>query len=193
MLKQQPHIDEKKLIQQLVAGDEMAFELIFYRYRGKVGNFMRNSVPAAADWEELVLDVFFRIWLNREQLDPERPFEHYLFRAARNQVVDQLRKFAGRTIYLQERSFEADLGVDDTSARIEEQELKHWLDDRLGQLPSQRRQMFILSRFEGLSYREIGQRLNISENTVDTQIRRALQFLRAELKKRNSFFFDFFL
>lgn len=191
MVKQQAQIEEKKLIQQLVAGDEVAFELIFYRYRGKVGNFMRNSLPAAADWEELALDVFFRIWTNRQQLDPERPFEQYLFRAARNLVVDQLRKAAGRTVYLQERLVDTDLGVDDTTARIEEKELQHWLDSRLRQLPTQRRLMFMLSRFEGLSYREIAQKLDISENTVDTQIRRALQFLRSEMKKLNSFLLTF--
>lgn len=188
----QNKIDEKKLVQRLVAGEETAFEIIFYRYRGKVGNFIRNSAPVGTDWEGLVLEVFLRIWMNRERLDTERPFEAYLFRAAKNIVVDELRKKIGRSVYLQEGTFARDFGVNETENKIEDRELQSWLEAMLDKIPSQRRLVFMMNRFEGLSYREIAGKLNISENTVDTQIRRTLQFFRAELKKLNTFFLLFF-
>ncbi len=170
----------------------MAFELIFYRYRGKVGNFLKGAIPVGSDWEELVSDVFLRIWMNREKLDSERPFESYLFRSARNIVVDQLRKKLGQTVYIQDGALVADFGVNNIDTKIEEKELQSWLEAMLQKIPDQRRQIFTMNRFEGLSYREIASKLNISENTVDTQIRRALQFFRTELKALKSFLFFFF-
>lgn len=184
--------DEQKLIRRLSLGDETAFEAVFYRYRGKVSHFVRRSAPVSADWEELVMEVFTRIWVNRAQLDPERPFEAYLFRAARNILIDEMRKKVARSVYLHEGAFAADFGENDTDSRIEDQELQNWFEAVLRKIPEQRRQVFTMNRIEGLTYREIAGKLNISENTVDTQIRRALHFFRDELKKFRSFLFTFF-
>lgn len=169
----------------------MAFEILFYRYRGKVGNFIKKSAPNGTDWEELVTEVFLRIWTNKHKLDPDKPFEAYLFRVVRNLVVDELRKKIDHFVYLQEELLTVDTAANSTYSKIEERELQSWLEKILQQVPLQRRQVFIMSRFDGLSYREIAQKLNISENTVDTQIRRTLKLFRAELKKLNTFFFFF--
>jgi len=184
-------IDEKKLIQRLSEGDEMAFEIIFYRYRGKVANFIKKSVSATIDWEELVMEVFMRVWMSRERLDVSKPFEAYLFRIARNLVVDELRKRVEHLVYFQEGTFATDVGGTETYSELEEKELQSWLNRVLQRVPSQRRLVFTMSRFEGMSYKEIAEKLNISENTVDTQIRRTLELFRTELKKLNAFLFLF--
>ncbi len=177
------HIDERKLIQRLVKGDEMAFELLFYRYRGKVGNFIKRSIPPQIDLEETVHEIFLRIWINKEKLDVDRPFGPYLFRIARNIVIDELRKNIEHTIYLNDGSFPSDFSINDTDFKIEERELQRWFKIILDKLPEKRRNIFMMNRFEDLSYRDIASKLNISENTVDTQIRRTLQYFRDELKK----------
>ena len=190
-MKGQTEIDEKKLIQLLAGGNEMAFEILFYRYRGKVANFIKRSIPPHADLEETVHEIFLRVWSNKEKLDGDRPFEPYLFQIARNLVVDELRQKIEHAVYLQDVAFAADLVTSNADSKIEENELQNWFKSILDKLPSKRKEIFILSRIEELTYREIAAKLNISENTVDTQIRRTLQFFRSELKKLKTFLFFF--
>jgi len=182
LLKEQKYTDEQKLINRLVDGDEMAFELLFYRYRGKVADFVRRSVPPQIDREDAVLEIFLRVWLSRERINVQRPFAPYLFAVARNLVIDLLRKNVEHTVYLHE-SFSADISANETELKIEEKELQSWFQSVLAQLPEKRRNIFLMSRIEGLTYPEIATKLNITENTVDTQIRRSLDFLRKEIKK----------
>lgn len=193
MLKNQENTDEKKLIQKLIKGDEMAFEILFYRYRGKVGNFIRRSLPPQVDLEETVHEIFLRLWTNRERLDADRRFAPYLFRIARNMVVDELRKNIEHSVYLNEGTFYTDFGTNSTEQKIEEAELQNWFKALLNKLPEKRREIFELNRLEGLSYKEIASKLNISENTVDTQIRRTLKLFREEIKKLKTILFTFFL
>jgi len=188
-LKEHKNIDEKKLIQRLSKGDEMAFEILFYRYRGKVGNFIKRSIPPQVDLEETVHEIFLRVWVNKEKLDADRPFGPFLFQVARNIVIDELRKNIQHTIYLHEGAFPNDFSVNDTDIKIEERELQSWFKVILGRLPEKRRNIFMMNRFEDLSYRDIASKLNISENTVDTQIRRALRYFREEIKKMRMFTF----
>lgn len=134
-------------------------------------------------------EIFLRIWVNKETIDKSRPFAPFLFKVARNMLIDEIRKNIDHTIYLNDQVFGADTGVNNTELKIEEKELQNWLQTTLNQLPEKRKNIFILNRFEGLSYKDIGKKLNISENTVDTQIRRTLQFLREEIKKIKMLFF----
>ena len=180
---QPTYSDEKSVIERLVQGDEMAFELLFYRYRGKVGHFMKRSVPPHVDLEETVHEVFLRIWINRERLDASRPFGPYLFRVARNLIIDLLRKNIELTVYVQDESLLTDLGINDTELKLEENELETWFRVMMDRLPEKRRSIFEMNRFEGLTYPEIARKLGISENTVDTQIRRTLQYFREAIRK----------
>jgi len=188
-LKEHKNIVEKKLIQRLSCGDEMAFEILFYRYRGKVGNFIKRSIPPQIDLEETVHEIFLRIWISKERLDADRPFGPYLFRVARNIVIDELRKNIQHSIYFHDGSFPSDFCTNDTDFKIEERELQNWFKTILEKLPEKRRNIFMMNRFEDLSYRDIASKLNISENTVDTQIRRTLQHFREEIKKLRMFMF----
>ena len=106
-----------------------------------------------------------------------------MFRTARNLVIDRLRGRVNRMVCLSDELFSDDADTDAAARDVEERQLGEWFDRTLEQLPEHRRQIFVLSRLEGLSYREIAARLGVTENTVDTQIRRALLFFREELKK----------
>ncbi len=192
MLKNQENTDENKLLRKLVSGDEMAFEILFYRYRGKLGNFVKRSLPPHVDMEETVHEIFLRIWESRTFLDPDRPFSPYLFRVARNFVIDELRKNIGHQLYLNDLSFLNDVGTNTTELGIEDAELQNWFKNLLDKLPEKRREIFEMHRLEGLSYQEIASKMNISENTVDTQIRRTLNLFREEIKKLKLLFFTFF-
>lgn len=178
-----PEINEQTLLHRLNRGDQMAFELLFYRYRGKVYNFVKSSLPCQYDAQDLVHEIFLRIWINRTNINPSLPFEPYLFRTVRNLVIDRLRVRVNRLVCLNEEIFATETGAEQTDQSIEERQLGEWFDRTLKQLPEHRRKIFVMSRIDGLSYKEIASQFRITENTVDTQIRRALLFFREEFKK----------
>ena len=174
---------EKELVKKLKEGDSFAFEVLFYKYRNKIKGFALKIVPAQIDPEEIVQEVFVRVWLKKDAIDQEKDFQSYLFSIAKHLVLDHLKSVVNRKVYFVGEHFQQDLaeeeGMEDSLS--EETEVK--LQKLINEIPERRREIFRLSRFEGLTYKQIADRLNISENTVDSQIRNALAFLRKEFRK----------
>ncbi len=174
---------EKELAEKLKAGDSFAFEVIFYKYRNKVKGYACKMVPSQLDPEEIVQEVFVRLWLKREHINPEKDFQSFLFSIAKHLILDHLKSAVNRRLYFTGEYFQKDLMTDDQSDAVSSAEAEQNLYTLIGRLPERRREIFCLSRFEGLSYKQIADKLHISENTVDSQIRNALDFLRAEFRK----------
>lgn len=174
---------EKDLIKKLKKGDSFAFEVLFYKYRNKVMGFAKKMIPAQIDPEEIVQEVFVKLWLKREAVDPEKDFQSYLYSIAKNLVLDHLKSAVNRKLYFVGEHFQQDLLDEESLDTSLIQETEEKLQELINAIPERRREIFRLSRFEGLSYKQIAVRLNISENTVDSQIRNALTFLRKEFRK----------
>ena len=174
---------EKELVEKLKFGDSFAFEVLFYKYRNKVKGFAKRMVPTQIDPEEIVQEVFVRVWLKKESINPDKDFQSYLFSIAKHLILDQLKSAVNRRLYFVEEHFQQDLRTEDGSDAAMPEDVEEKLLNLIGQLPERRREIFSLSRFEGLSYKQIAERLNITENTVDSQIRNALAFLRKEFRK----------
>ncbi len=171
-----------KLLHWLKQGNEKAFEILYYKYQAKVSNFIKRSISCKYDVEGLVDEVFMRIWQNKSKIEEDK-FEPYLFKIAKNIIIDTLRKKIDRLIFLSEGFNEFESGYNDVENKIETKEIDEWYSRVLSELPESRRKIFYLNRVENLSYKEIADKLNISENTVDTQIRRSLKYIRDEVKK----------
>ena len=174
---------EKELVKKLREGDSFAFEVLFYKYRNKVKGFAVKLVPTQVDPEEIVQEVFVKLWLKKETVDPEKEFQSYLFSIAKNLVLDHLKSAVNRKLYFVGEHFQQDLLIDDLQEGALAEEKLQKLQTLINEIPERRREIFRLSRFEGLSYKQIAERLSISENTVDSQIRNALAFLRKEFRK----------
>ena len=174
---------EKELVKKLKDGDSFAFEVLFYKYRNKIKGFALKIVPAQIDPEEIVQEVFVRVWLKKDAIDPEKDFQSYLFSIAKHLVLDHLKSAVNRKLYFVGEHFQQDLLVEDGLDASISEETEEKLQKLINEIPERRREIFRLSRFEGLSYKQIAERLNISENTVDSQIRNALAFLRKEFRK----------
>ena len=183
---------DEDLLLRVKNGDEVAFELVFYRYKGKLYNFMRRSLPADQDAESMVQDIFTKLWINRYQLDPTKSLNAFLYTIARNEIYGQLRKLLVRRKYLEELSFSVPNSGASTEQQIEYNELIRLVTQLVNEMPEKRRVIYELSRNEGLSYKEIAQHLGISENTVDSQIRKALDYLKENLRKKMALFLLFF-
>jgi RNA polymerase sigma-70 factor, ECF subfamily len=184
---------EKELVKKLKQGDPFAFEVLFYKYRNKIKGFVVRLIPTQIDPEEIVQEVFVKIWLKKEAINPEKDFQSYLFSIAKNLVLDHLKSAVNRRLYFVDELFHQDLLVEDggTDGLIPDNAEEKLLS-MIQQIPDRRREIFCLSRFEGLSYKQIAERLKISENTVDSQIRNALSFLRKEFRKMAILGFMFF-
>ncbi len=181
------------LLLRLKNGDEIAFELVFYRYKGKLYDFIRRSLPADLDAESMVQDIFTKLWINRQQLDPTKSLNAFLYTVARNEIYGQLRKVLVRRKYLEELSFSASYSGQITEQQLEYEELVCFISQLVKTMPEKRREIYELSRNEGLSYKEIAQQLGITENTVDSQIRKALDYLKENLRKKMALFLFFIL
>jgi RNA polymerase sigma-70 factor (ECF subfamily) len=174
---------EKELIEKLKNGDSFAFEILFYKYRNKVKGFARSMVPAQIDSEEVVQEVFVKVWMKREMIKPDKDFQAYLFSIAKNLILDYLKSAVNRRLYFVEENFQQDMLIEEGSEITITQEAEDKLMELIDQMPERRREIFKLSRFNGMSYKQIAERLHITENTVDSQIRNALAFLRKEFRK----------
>ncbi len=166
-----PH--EKELLLRLKDGDHGAFEEIYHIYKDKlIGNLLR-ILKSRELVEEQVQELFLRIWNGREDIDPDKPFKAYLFRIAANMAKNIFRKMSydkqmrSTLLPIEQRIYTH------VEERIASQENKKILDSLLDKLPPQRRMVFTLCKLEGKSYREVGELLNISENTVNDHIRKA--------------------
>lgn len=182
---------DEDLLLSVKNGDEVAFELVFYRYKGKLYDFIRRSLPADQDAESMVQDIFTKLWLHRQQLDPAKSLNAFLYTVARNEIYGQLRKVLVRRKYMEELSFSASSSGLTTEHQIEYDELTRFVSQLVKKMPEKRREIYQLSRNEGLSYKEISRQLGISENTVDSQLRKALDYLKENLRKKMALFLFF--
>jgi len=166
--------------------DDRAFEELFHRYYTLLCQRVRGMIDCPHRTEEIVSDVFIKMWNNRHKLAISSSLKAYLFTAVRNQAIDFLRKQArNRTIDGEIRT-----AVPSNYSSPEEEiifeEVNDAVEAAIDSLPPQGRHIFRLSRDEGLKYREIASLLNISIKTVETHMRRSLIFLRKELRSQIS-------
>lgn len=175
--------DEKKLILLLKRSDVKAFDTLFTRYHGKVLGFCYQITGSKEESEEIGQTVFLAIWENRHIIDEERPVETYIFSITRHHLYNALKRKAFRKAV--ETKIENTF-VDyefDLEEQLYYNDINNSLQKIIDTLPSKRKEIFLLSRNEGLSYKKIAEVLNISENTVDTQIRNALDYIRPLMRK----------
>lgn len=171
---------EKLQLLRLKNNQGSAFEALYDMYSRRVYSFVCSILSDRAQAEDITQDTFTIIWERRNDLDLSKSFSSYLFTIARNLVYRETEKRIMEERYLNFlESFESqNHGEDITDSRF----LQQHIDSLINKLPLARRQIFQLSRIEGLSVKEIARRLSLSEKTVETQIYRSLLFLKKELQ-----------
>jgi RNA polymerase sigma-70 factor (ECF subfamily) len=144
--------------------------------------------------EEIVSDVFIDIWLKRKYLLLKDNLQSYLFKAVHNKCIDYLRSL--KTIKKQKTVelyslLENDILVEPNFIveNIFSKNLEQTIQQAISKLPSKRKEIFLLSRIENLSYQQIADKLSISVNSVKTQISRSVEFLKKEVKKITAILF----
>jgi len=184
--------DDKSLAQEVTKGNEKAFETIFNKYYRSLCLFSRQFLNDDELAEETVQDLFVKMWEKRFSLSIDTSLEHYLFRAVRNLCINQIQHNKIRDRYAEEILKNTETGINAEDYFLEP-DLKNKIEEAIGLLPPKRKEIFRLSREEGLKYKEIAGQLNISVKTVEAQMGLALKFLREELKDYDETFTLFFV
>jgi len=177
--------EDNELVQLLQKGNVAAFDSLFEVYSQKLYGFALKYFKNESDAEELVQEVFVKVWENRQTLKSELSFKSYLFTIALNQIRKYFNKKATSLRYLEslqnEPEFSDNQAINDDNYESALTQIKLIIE----QMPPRRREIFTKSKMEGKSSKEIATELNISAGTVDNQVSDALRFIRTRLKSEN--------
>ena len=169
------------LLEQLKTGDRRAFEHIYMEYSPRVYRFAQRYMNNSCDIEEIVQDVFVRLWEARTNVNPELNFDNYLFTITRNLIFNRHRARVNE-IFVQDTVLAGLVqGNDLPEDEIIAQDLSEYIDRIIEQLPPKQQETFNLSRRQMMTYKEIAQQLGISEKTVEAHIYQALKYIRKKL------------
>jgi RNA polymerase sigma-70 factor (ECF subfamily) len=184
--------EEARLISMLNDSSEYAFQLIYDRYRNRIYKLAVRYLSSPVLAQEIVQDVFLKLWFERANIRREYPLESWLITVARNQLINQLKKLARdwRSV--------GDAGIlerlsEDPLDTIKDREYQEMLNEAIESLPEKQKAVYTLARNEQLSYLRIAEKLNISPLTVKTHMARALDHIRSFLAERGILFLAIFL
>ena len=177
-------INEKRLLTELKNGSFHAFERLYNMYSGKLYNFiMRISSGNQYMAEEVVQSAFIRVWEVRERVEPESSFISFLCTIAKNLLMNMYQRQPVEYVY---NEYLKNTGVDrdsQTEESIDLRFLNEYIDSLAEELPAQRKKIFILSKRQNYTNKEIAEMMGISESTVATQLSLAVKFMREQLMK----------
>jgi RNA polymerase sigma-70 factor (ECF subfamily) len=175
-------ITEDILVKELKKGNSKAFEELYSLYCQRLYNFCLRLTRNKIETQGMVQDTFIAIWENRQTIDESKSFSGFIFKIARNKCLNMLKKRLIRDVY-ENYVRSANSESNDLRVEIEYNELDAAIQESIHSLPEKRKQIFLLNRVEGLSYKEISLRLDITENVVDHEIRKALKQIRDDLAR----------
>jgi len=157
------------------------FEKLFNDHYSNLCAYANNFLKDVDASEEVVQEVLFKLWTNKDSLIITSSIQSYLFRAVRNASLNFLKHVNIREDYKIHNEYERD---DELSTEDEMivSELDQKIREAIDRLPIERKKVFIMSRYDGLKYKEIAEKLNLSVSTIENQMVKALKFLRTELK-----------
>ncbi len=170
-------------LKRIQKGDLKEFERLFRELYSPLCLYANKYLQDRDKAEEVVQDIFYGIWKNRERLDIKVSFKSYLYRAVQNNCLQLIQHHAVEDKYKQYVKNEISHFQLDPVKEMELQEMNKVVEETLESLPERCKEIFSMSRFEGLKYREIAEKLQISTKTVEANMGKALQAFRKSLKQ----------
>jgi len=177
--------DDHYLVQLLQKGNVAAFDSLFDSYSPKLFGFAFKYFKDESEAEELVQEVFVQVWEHRKSLKSELSFKSYLFTIALNQIRKFFNKKAISLRYIESLHHDHEISDNQITQDEDYESILQRINLIIQQMAPRRREIFIKSKLEGKSSKEIAAELNISVGTVDNQVSGALNFIRTQLKCEN--------
>ncbi|MBC9912392.1 RNA polymerase sigma-70 factor [Chitinophaga varians] len=174
-----PLNSEHDLLLLVSQGDEAAFARLFHTYHQRLGAFVYQLTGSLSMAEEIVQEVFIRIWEKRDKLSQVSHFHPYLYTTAKNYTFSFLKKLGRELEHKQQ--WEMTIAADTGNPYEESMDARYRriIDQAIAELPAQRQRVYLLSRDEGLRQAEIAERMDISRETVKKHMVLALRAIRS--------------
>ncbi len=172
---------DEELMLELKAGNMTAFDLLYKKYNRKIYKFSNSILKSQEESENLLQDVFMCLWENRFKIEKDSSIKYYLFTVTYNSAITLLRKKAKESQFIENLRTLQDNTVTAVDVELEYNELTAKLDEIINGLPARQKEVYLLHKVEGLKYHEVAERLNISINTVENHMARALKTIRGKI------------
>jgi RNA polymerase sigma-70 factor (family 1) len=168
---------EKQWLAQAALGDEQAFTRLFHSYHQRLGAYVLGWTKSPSMAEEIVQDVFMKVWINRENLAAVERFENYIYILSRNYTFNALRQASRERVRQKEWLRYFDRENDQPHDRPPEEYLK-LIEQAVGKLPPQQQKVYRLKQEQSLKYEEIAALLHISPETARKHLQTAMGHIR---------------
>jgi RNA polymerase sigma-70 factor (family 1) len=167
-----------QIIEQLMKGSKDAFRSLFNAYSPKIHAFALSYLKNETEAEELIQEVFLKLWEVRATLDSSKNIKSFLFKICINLIYDYIRRKNIEQAYIEYSGKNSSIYGHDTWHEVVYNDMLANLYQLVAVMPLQRQRIFRMSKEEGLSNEEIAQQLNLSKRTVENQLYRAVSFLK---------------
>jgi RNA polymerase sigma-70 factor (ECF subfamily) len=174
----------QRLVRQIKGSDQLAFKKLFNFFEETIYKFLLFKTKDADVAEDLLQEVFLKLWKVRESLDERRSIKNYLYTMADNISLNHIRHLKVVTAYKNQPHSKLFSVVESPDYILEEKECNLKLMNAIETLPEKTRVIFLMSRLEDLTYNEIGDRLSLSVKTVEGHMIKALKFLRESVSRK---------
>ena len=174
--------NEKELLSGIAAGDAIAFRQLYDTYRPKIYSYALRLTENETMADDIIQDVFMKVWVNRQSLTTITNFNAWLYAIARNQIADVLKAIAKARTSLHQLGQTLPAGANTVEAEMADKENQRLLQQALNQLSPQQRLIYHLTRNEGAKHADIAGQLKISRHTVKTHLVYALRTIRNYLR-----------
>lgn len=175
------NLSDEELIPLLKKGQEHAYLEIYDRYKAPLYVHAYNKLRDREDSRDIVQELFAHLWHNRQDLQIQSNVSAYLYAIVRNKVFRFISRKGLESSYISSIHESVNSGTCQTDHKVREGLMKEMIEREINALPAKMRQIFIMSRKEGLSHKEIAEQLDIAEPTVKKQVNNALKILRKRL------------
>ncbi|RZJ99803.1 MAG: RNA polymerase sigma-70 factor [Flavobacterium sp.] len=172
---------DSELSYLLTQDDERAFTEIYHRFYGLLFIHASKRLNNDEEAKDTVQQLFESLWLKRAQVKPDGNLSAYLYTAIRHRILDIFSHQEVENKYVDSLQSFIDQDHELTDYKIREKQMKELIEKEIDSLPPKMREIFLLSRMQNKSHKEIAEELGISELTVKTQVKRALKILRSRL------------
>jgi RNA polymerase sigma-70 factor (ECF subfamily) len=169
-----------KKVQQ---GDIKEFEKLFRKLYSPLCHYAFRFLKDMDSAEDVVQDLFYNYWKNKEKLEIKTSLKSYLYQAVKNKSLKIIDHHLVKERYSKEMLSNGNISETHSTNNIEADELNQIIESTIDKLPKKCKEIFILSRFEGLKYQEIAKKLSISVKTVEANMGKALKIFRTNLKQ----------
>lgn len=184
MKSDQSTYEEGKLISLLQENSEYAFQLIYDKHRNRIYKTAIKFLKSPIIAQDVVQDVFLKLWFERKAINASMPLEAWLFTVAKNNILNKLRKIANEWKAIDQLTHKSTFTENTTEEMVGAAEFKRNLALAILALPEQQKSVFRLSKFENLTYFQIGQQLGISPLTVKTHLSRAIHSIKRQFESK---------